>query len=208
VPGAWLTLATPPAAAGAATVAVLLAGLAAAWRTATRMVATPSDGSLEDMAWATADALHATGMTSHGGDAVRIEALADGSYRARLQDVPAGESAAFSEALEEVLSPLAQPRYVIPRLIVPPPTTMGAAAWLAVRRLTVGQVPATVVYHAVPAVLSTSRKLATAFERTWNIHVSRGQVLYTGSPEGAGILAVQRGDDPFAVTTQIRTLWR
>ncbi len=28
-----------------------------------------------------------------------------------------------------------------------------------------------------------------------------------GSPEGAGILAVQRGDDPFAVTTQIRTLW-
>ena len=29
-----------------------------------------------------------------------------------------------------------------------------------------------------------------------------------GSPEGTGILAAQRGDDPFALTTQIRTLWR
>ncbi len=33
-------------------------------------------------------------------------------------------------------------------------------------------------------------------------------MLFTGSPEGAGIQAAQRGDDPFAVTTQIRTLWR
>jgi hypothetical protein len=33
-------------------------------------------------------------------------------------------------------------------------------------------------------------------------------MLYTDSPEGAGILVVQRGDDPSAVTTQIRTLWR
>jgi hypothetical protein len=29
-----------------------------------------------------------------------------------------------------------------------------------------------------------------------------------GFPEGTGILAAQRGDDPFALTTQIRTLWR
>jgi hypothetical protein len=33
-------------------------------------------------------------------------------------------------------------------------------------------------------------------------------MLYANSPEGAGILAAQRGDDPFEVTTQIRTLWR
>jgi hypothetical protein len=33
-------------------------------------------------------------------------------------------------------------------------------------------------------------------------------MLYTGSPEGTGILVAQRGGDPFAVTTQIRTLWR
>ena len=38
--------------------------------------------------------------------------------------------------------------------------------------------------------------------------VLTGSVVYAGSPEGTGILAAQRGDDPFALTTQIRTLWR
>ena len=47
-----------------------------------------------------------------------------------------------------------------------------------------------------------------AFERAWHGRVSPGPMLFTGSPEGAGILTAQRGDDPFAVTTQIRTLWR
>jgi hypothetical protein len=47
-----------------------------------------------------------------------------------------------------------------------------------------------------------------AFEAAWHARVSPGAMLYTASPEGAGILAAQRGDDPFAVTTQIRTLWR
>jgi len=46
------------------------------------------------------------------------------------------------------------------------------------------------------------------FEAAWNARVSPGAMLYTASPEGAGVLAAQRGDDPFAVTTQIRTLWR
>jgi hypothetical protein len=46
------------------------------------------------------------------------------------------------------------------------------------------------------------------FARAWNARVSPGALLYTGSPEGTGILAAQRGDDPFAVTTQFQTLWR
>jgi hypothetical protein len=69
-------------------------------------------------------------------------------------------------------------------------------------------VPATVVYHAVPTVLSGHKKLALLFERAWNARVGPGTAVWTGSPEGTGILAAQRGDDPFAVTTQIRTLWR
>jgi hypothetical protein len=107
-----------------------------------------------------------------------------------------------------VLAPLSQPRYVIPRLILPPPAGPAAAAGLAVRRLVTGHVPATVVYHAVPTALSGNKKLALAFERAWNTSVGPGSVVYAGSPEGTGILAAQRGDDPFALTTQIRTLWR
>jgi hypothetical protein len=53
-----------------------------------------------------------------------------------------------------------------------------------------------------------NRRRAAGFAAAWHERVSPGEMLYAGSPEGAGILAVQRGDDPFAVTAQIRTLWR
>jgi superfamily II DNA or RNA helicase len=202
-----LTVVARPAAA-LVVVAALLAGIFWTCRTAARLVSVPSPATLEDMAMVTADALHDAGLTSHGGDAVRVEALPDGSYRARLRDTPAHESVLFTAALEEVLSPLAQPRYVIPRMIVTPPQGRAAALRLAARRLVRGQVPASAVYHAVPTALGTNKKLAAKFQRAWNARIGPGELLYTGSPEGAGILAVQRGDDPFAVTTQIRTLWR
>jgi superfamily II DNA or RNA helicase len=167
----------------------------------------PPSGSLEGMAMAVADALHEAGLVSRNGAAVQLEPL-PGGYRARLADVSAAESAMFATAVEEVLSPLAQPRYIVPRLFLPRPAGRRAAIALAVRRLTGRGVPATVVYHAVPAALGTNRKLAQVFARAWNARVSPGELLHVGSPEGTGILAAQRGDDPFAVTTQIRTLWR
>jgi superfamily II DNA or RNA helicase len=180
-----------------------------AWffRVVTRAGAAPSSGSLEDMAMAVADALHEAGLVRRDGAAVWVEPLPDG-YRARLRDVSAAESATFAAALEELLSPLAQPRYMVPRLFLPPPAGRRAAIALAVRRLTGRGIPATVVYHPVPAMLATNRKLAETFARAWHARVSPGELLYAGSPEGTGILAAQRGDDPFSVTTQIRTLWR
>jgi superfamily II DNA or RNA helicase len=198
---AWL-LAANPAALGAIRSAIRL-------RRARRVTAAPSSGSVEDMAAATADALREAGMLSRGGSAVLIEPLRDGSYRARLTDVSAAESATFAAALDEVLSPLAQPRYIVPRLFVAPPASTRAALRLTRRHhLPGGGIPATVVYHAVPTVLGVNARLARTFARAWNERVSPGALLYAGSPEGAGILAAQRGDDPFDVTTQIRTLWR
>ena len=155
-----------------------------------------------------ADALREGGLASRGAGAVQLEPQPAGGYRARLRDVTAAESAAFATALDEVLSPLAQPRYIVPRLFLPRPGGRRAALALATRRLARRSVPATVVYHAVPSALGVNRKLALAFERAWNSRVSPGEMLYANSPEGAGILAAQQGDDPFEVTTQIRTLWR
>jgi superfamily II DNA or RNA helicase len=167
----------------------------------------PSSGSLEDMAMAVADALQAAGMVGRDGASVWVEPQPDG-YRARLRDCSAAESATFAAALEEVLSPLAQPRYIVPRLFLPRPEGRRAAIALAVRRLTGRGIPATVVYHPVPAALAANRKLAETFARAWRARVGPGELLYAGSPEGTGILAAQRGDDPFSVTTAIRTLWR
>jgi hypothetical protein len=190
-----------PLALGAMRSAILL-------RRARQVTAAPSSGSFEDMAAATADALREAGMISRGSSALLIEPLPDGSYRARLTDVSAAESATFAAALDEVLSPLAQPRYIVPRLFIAPPAGIRAALRLARRRHHDDGLPATVVYHAVPTVLGVNARLAKTFARAWNERVSPGELLYTGSPEGAGMLAAQRGDDPFDVTTQIRTLWR
>jgi hypothetical protein len=38
--------------------------------------------------------------------------------------------------------------------------------------------------------------------------VARTPARILGSAPPSGILAAQRGDDPFAVTTQFHTLWR
>jgi superfamily II DNA or RNA helicase len=198
---------------------IMRALLAAAWfvlgvtaRRARAAIEAPASGSFADMAAATADALRDAGLVSRGAAALRIEPRPDGEYRARLADVPAAESATFAGALDEVLSPLAHPRYIVPRLFVAPPADERAARRLArgaTRLSAAGNgVAATVVYHAVPTVLGANAKLARAFAAAWNARVSPGEMLYTGSPEGTGILVAQRGDDPFDVTTQIRTLWR
>jgi len=168
----------------------------------------PASGSLEDMAMAVADALCEAGLSSRGAAALQLEPQPGGGYRARLQDVPAAESATFAAALDEVLAPLAQPRYIVPRLFLPQPDSRRAAFALALRRLAGRGGPATVVYHAVPTPLGANRKLAQAFALAWKARVGPGEMLYAGSPEGTGILAAQRGEDPFEVTTQIRTLWR
>jgi superfamily II DNA or RNA helicase len=176
-------------------------------RRARAAIEAPVSGSFADMAAATADALRGAGLVTRGAGAVRLEPLADGNYRARLADVTAAESATFATALDEVLSPLANPRYIVPRLFVAPPADKRAARRLA-RGTRAGGGPATVVYHAVPAALGGNARLAKVFAAAWRARVSPGEMLYTGSPEGTGILVAQRGDDPFAVTTQIRTLWR
>jgi superfamily II DNA or RNA helicase len=205
------TAAGPLAAAvaiAAGVVALLAVVLVVAGRRGARAARVPASGCLADLAMATADALHTAGLASRGAGAVLTEALPDGSYRARLQDVPAREAETFSSALEDVLSPLAQPRYVVPRLVVEPPGGLAGGFGLALRGLVTGRPGGSVVYHAVPAVLGARKQLAGAFEAAWHARVSPGPMLCTGSPEGAGILAEQRGDDPFAVTTQIRALWR
>jgi hypothetical protein len=60
----------------------------------------------------------------------------------------------------------------------------------------------------VPAYLAANRARVQAFRAAWHRHVSAGEPLYAQDPRAQAILAVQRGADPFAVTSQMRALWR
>lgn len=201
--------------------AVWLAGLvvalacwvgAYAWSTAGRaargrriVAAAGVPPSLARVAAALADALHATRKASRGAEALEIEADADGAYRIRLGGVPEAESAVFADALDEVVSPIASPRYVLPRWVL----SQRHRAWRELAAL--GRArdvqPDGQVWHAVPTALGARRADADAFAAAWDRWVGGGRPVRTTSPEGAGVLAAQRGADPFAVSTTIRRHW-
>lgn len=110
----------------------------------------------------------------------------------------------FATSLDEVLAPLVAPRYVIARYVLQPPTRpyRQGLAWLAGKAE-----PNGAVYHAVPTVLGGNADRADAFARAWSRWVSLSDALYAGSPQGAGVLAAQRGADPFDATTVLRLGW-
>lgn len=216
VPTAWtlavgglpLTAFTPwTAVAGAAAVPLGYLGRSAARRAAGRRLveAAGAPPSVGQVASAVADALLAAGLVVAGADHVHLEVEPDGEYRVHLAGVPEQQSAVFAAALDEVLAPIASPRYVLPRWVV----TDRPRGWRELARIGAGtQVPADgVVWHAVPTVLGTRVALARCFAQAWDHWIGGGEPVYTGSPEGAGVLASQRGADPFDVTTVVRRHW-
>ncbi|MFV0406321.1 MAG: DEAD/DEAH box helicase [Propioniciclava sp.] len=156
---------------------------------------------------AIADALAEAGLVSGGAAQVRVE-LERGAeerweYRCRLEGVSEADSATFVAALDEALGPIEQPRYLIPHW-----TPLPGADRHWARRALAGKVGAHgETWHAVPSILGTNAKRARSYARAWDTWIGGGDALYTGSPEGAGILAAVRGSDPFAVTSVMRRQW-
>ncbi|MEU0316549.1 DEAD/DEAH box helicase family protein [Nocardioides sp. NPDC006273] len=152
---------------------------------------------------AVADALKQTGQTAAGAEGLEIAVDSDGSYRLHLAGVPEEESALFAASLEEALAPIAAPRYLVSRPVVGDLT--------APERLRLGvfgrHTASGEAWHAVPAALGRRAADANAFRAAWEHWVGGAALLYTGSPEGAGVLAAQRGADPFDVTAVIRRHW-
>ncbi|MBM7785069.1 DEAD/DEAH box helicase family protein [Tenggerimyces flavus] len=159
------------------------------------------------LAYAVADGLHAAGLTPAGASAVAVKVDETGEYRIAMHDVPAEASREFAVALDEVLSPMTSPRYVVPRYVLD--TVDGLADRLrAGASSMVGRLrPTAVVWHAVPTALGQNAKRVRAFAAAWTHWVSAGTPLYTGSPEGEGVLAAHRGSDPMQATTAMRLSW-
>ena len=128
----------------------------------------------------------------------------DGTHRCLLTGVPEAETEVFASALEEAVSPLASPRYLVPRPHLDPEATGLARRWAAAR----GRVgPDGVVWHAVPAAAGRNKALASAYAGGWGRWMGGRQALRVGTPEGAGVLAAQSGVEPLAVAAVIRNRW-
>ncbi len=174
------------------------------WRAA-RAAADSID--LARYAYAVADALHTAGLASVGAEAVRVEIEPDGEYRLQLDGVDTATSAVFAGALDDLVSTVGDPRYLVPRYLLgsKPGWSPDGAGWrfLLTRKLR----PDGVVWHAVPTALGIRRELVDAFVSAWNGWVSGGSAVFTGNPDGAGVLAASRGFVPLDVETVLRPAW-
>ena len=162
------------------------------------------------VASAVADALHAAGRLPAGAEAVVVEIEPDGrggvEYRCRVDGVTEAESDLFATALDEAMGPVVAPRYVVPRWVVT--TRATRAAWWTRTRAAYGRLHADgEVWHPVPTVLGANAGLAAHYSRAWARWVGGGAAVWTGSPEGTGVLAAQQGSDPFDAVTVMRRHW-
>lgn len=156
---------------------------------------------------ALADAMRSTGRSTIGSEGVRTSVRADGEIEVLLDGVDETTSAAFAAAFEEVVSPMAEPRYLLPRWVVSPPPDGAAGLRTGLRAALGRHRPEGEVWHTVPRLLSTRRADADAFATAWDHWVGGGAAVYAKSPEGYGVLVTHRGEDPFAATCVIRRVW-
>lgn len=167
----------------------------------------PTD-SLENLASVVVAGLAATGGIDRRltPGSLRIVVQPDGYYRCYLEGATREDSRAFAEALDQLLAPLEAPRYIIPRRVVDPPRSALGGLRLAVRSA-LGIPGGRLIYHAVPDYLAARRDRVAVFEQAWRRYVGGGRALFYRDPKAVGILAVEQGENPFATTTQMRTLW-
>jgi superfamily II DNA or RNA helicase len=108
-----------------------------------------------------------------------------GWMRAYLEDASEEDSEIFAEAMQEILGPLDNPRYVIPREV-----KVVSETWLS------EMLPEVIakyfrrsenilsMYHVVPRKLCQNLEDAKVFEQQWNWKVSPGEVMYGHSKKG------------------------
>ncbi len=198
-------LGTGAAAAGAA--GALLGGLRA--RRQSRALRGEQDRpgrALEQLAAAVADALHAVGDVPRGADALVLQPHPDGGTRCRL-DVPVGGSAAYADALEELLTPVAEPRWLVARAVVARPADERAARRLSLARAVGRPVDALLTWHAVPAACGAVPARVEAFAAAWEEHVGPARLVRCREPEGRALLDLLRGADPFGTSVHRLHAW-
>lgn len=183
---------------------VLGAGWSAIGTGRRRLGAASEQPSLTAYAAVIADALRAEGLSPAGAEGVHVEVTPDGEYRCRLDGVPEDVSALFVTALDELLAPIAAPRYLVPRWMTASRDGLADQLSAGVR----GVRPDGAVWHQVPAAFGGTRAAADRFADAWNARVPGGRAVFTGSPEGRALMIAHRGASPVeGVTTVVRRQW-
>ena len=153
-----------------------------------------------------ADALAAAGLTSQSAADVRLRVDADGITSI---DLPGPAAEAFARSLEELLAAPALPRYVVARPRLPSPAGRSSRLRASLARAAFRQrLDVPIVVHSVPSAFAVNAAGARSFGTGWQRWIAVTDPVYTGSPDGAGLLASATGDAPVGLEVALRTRWQ
>jgi hypothetical protein len=148
----------------------------------------PVDGSLRQIGLTLRDSMAECGLIKTRRRQLKVRAanVGHGQFSISLVGGTYRESNLFADALQEVLGPVENPRYLL--------TRNGAYGFLPRRD-----------YHAVPRALATDKEKATVFHNHWQWRLGRAELIYTRSEEGRRQLLKARART-FANALQPRAL--
>ena len=125
------------------------------------------EGSIKQVGMTVLETLHHMNIIKTGLNHMRVESAQDkfGIVYCRLEGATTMERSHFLEALQEVLSPVQNSRYIL------------------VRSSMLGRF-GRIDYHPVPAVIGQKKENAELFARLWHRYVGSSKLVYTRSVEG------------------------
>jgi superfamily II DNA or RNA helicase len=108
-----------------------------------------------------------------------------GWIRTFLEYSDDNESKLFIDAMEEILSPLDKPRYIIPREIkIISDTWISKILPEVVGKYFQKSSNKITMYHSIPKSLCQNKKDALIFQKNWNWFVSPGEIIYAHNDVG------------------------
>lgn len=143
------------------------------------------ESSLTDIAFAVLTAMQTVKLlpTTILKESIKTSIRSDGSYRVFLDNIEPAHSKAFTNSLKEVMSPITNQPYLIPKyeyFIDGEDEVAAKKEKKFFRSYLRGRAePRVACYHPVPNLLGRSEKGRRAFEASWNKYVSPGFVLDT-----------------------------
>jgi hypothetical protein len=137
---------------------------------------------------------------------MRIDARGD--LRCHLDADPASAEV-FAHAFDEAVSPIADPRYLLPcwRL---PASAAGPARLVGPDAVghRFGSPDRTELGARAQRAGHEEGQSGGLRCTSWDTWIGGGDPVYTRNPEGAGTLAAVRGSDPWGLTSVLRLRWR
>jgi hypothetical protein len=134
------------------------------------------------------DALREVGLITSGGE-LRGGALAGGYVRVFLQYASKNDRDLFAECVAEVLGPLRNARYIIPRQV-----DLYDQTWLSrllpeiFGRYFRKRHRELAMWHAVPTELARNKDRVAVFQRHWNKNISPGHAVFAQRDQGEQII--------------------